>query len=165
MGEENAVPDAITHLAVGFIASDLRGYDKAVFLLGSMLPDAKVLSSLLAPFLADQARYALFYAFDAPVVSIPLALVVSSLFRDRMKVFVYTLYAILLHLGLDLVQYKFGGGVALFHPASPARFSAGLFWQDSWIPTVVAVMAVVILVWYRRTHGQPGAGGRPGRPC
>lgn len=151
------MPDTITHLALGYIVSDLRAYDKAVFLLGSVLPDAKMVSYLLSPFLADQARYALFYAFDAPVISIPLALVVSSLFRDRMKVFVYTLYAILLHLGLDLLQYRFGGGVALIYPASPARFSAGLFWQDNLLVTVTAALAFVILLGYRRVRRRPGA--------
>jgi len=162
VGEKAAVPDTITHLALGYLVSDLRGYDKAVFLLGSVLPDAKVLSYLLAPFLADQTRYAMFFAFETPVVSIPLALVVSCLFRGRMKVFVYTFYAILLHLGLDLLQYKFGGGIALTYPASTARFSAGLFWQDSWAVTVVAVAAVGILIAYRRAHKQLGAQGRLG---
>lgn len=150
------MPDLITHLIAGYIVSDLKGYDKAVFLLGSVLPDAKIVSYLLAPFLTDQTTQAIFCIFDAPVVFIPLALLFSAFFRGRRTVFVCLSYAVLLHLGLDFLQYKFGGGVLLFYPPIAERYSLGLFWQDNYYLTIAVVTAFIGLLIYRRVmRGKP----------
>jgi hypothetical protein len=150
------LPDPITHLALGYIVSDLRGYEKAVFLMGSLLPDVKILSRLVAPFLADNTSAALFYAFDAPITFIPLALMASAFFRSRRQVFTYVSYAILLHLGLDFLQYQFGGGILPLFPAVAQRFSAGLFWPDDYYVTALALGGLCALLIYRRV--------RPGFP-
>ena len=144
------MPDLLTHLALGYVVSDLRGYDKAIFLLGSVLPDAKILSLLVAPFVADRTANALFYAFDAPVIVIPLALMFSVFFRSRRTAALHLSYAMLLHLSLDFLQYRFGGGIPLLYPFVEDRFSAGLFWQDNYYVTVVAVLAAVGVLVYRR---------------
>ncbi len=144
------MPDLITHLGAGYILADLRGYDKAIFLLGSILPDLKMLYRLLEPFVPDQVSYGIFYAFDAPIIFIPLALFFSLFFRERANAFKFLAYGVLIHIGLDGLQYKFGGGIPLFYPFSFERYSLGLFWQNNYLVTVISAISVLALITYKK---------------
>jgi membrane-bound metal-dependent hydrolase YbcI (DUF457 family) len=144
------MPDLLTHIMAGYMVSDIRGYDKALFLLGSVLPDAKITYRLFEPFMSDQMSYSFFYVFDTPIVFLPLALMLSVFFNDRIEAFKCFSLAVLLHLALDSLQYKFGGGVPLLYPLSFQRFSLGLFWQDQYYLVVLAFLILISLVGIRK---------------
>ena len=152
------LPDLMAHLAVGYLASDILSSDKALVLLGSILPDIKIASFLLAPLLDDATRGALFFAFDSPVIFLPLALIGSALFANRRMAFGCLSLGVLLHLALDSMQYKFAGGIVPFFPLVTNRYSLGIFWQDDYTITVALAAILVAYLAFRRWR-QASRGG------
>lgn len=154
------LPDLIAHLAVGYLASGILRSDKALVLLGSILPDIKIASFLLAPLMDDATRGAMFYALDAPVIFLPLALIGSAFFANRKMAFGCLSLGILLHLALDSMQYKFGGGILPLFPLDVKRYSLGFFWQDDYTITVALVTIVAAYLAFRRCKRAPAGSAR-----
>ncbi len=149
------LPDLVAHLAIGYLASDMLRLDKALMLLGSVLPDIKIASFLVAPLVDDSTAGALFYAFDSPAIFLPLALIGSAFFTNRRMAFRCFSIGILLHLALDSMQYKFGGGVLPLFPPLAERYSLGIFWQDDYTVTVALVTILVAHLALQRWRRRP----------
>jgi len=142
------MPNWLVHLAVAWIIVEifnLRRY-RTVFLLGSVLPDAKMFAMLLSPVIGITNSYALALPVHTPFGTTLAAVFAAALFNEKFKkIFILLLLGSITHFALDATMYPYYGvgHYLLLYPFSWTQFGISMYYLTEYLTPVVVVLAVV----------------------
>ena len=143
------MPDWLVHLGFAYVMARLiKLRDLKLFFLGSLLPDV----SRVALYFTDLAHldpvssHLYFMPFHTPFMAALVSSVISLFSQNFKKCFFLIFLGAILHLALDLTQYRMGNGVLLFYPFSFRQFYFSLFWSGDNVSIFLRVLAIGVLV-------------------
>lgn len=161
------MPDLITHAALGFLWKRASGKPHiASFVAGNLLPD--LLSRLPAMSLnalrdrglplPDAAMY-LTGPLHMPVGMLLSSYALAFLFpeAERRAVFANLLGGMGLHLAVDLTQFHYGVGCALFYPFTARTYELGWIGSEDTVFFALPLALLTALLWAPRLKRRAAA--------
>ena len=155
------MPDWVVHLGFAYVMARLiKMRDLKLFFLGSLVPDISRIGLYFASFFhLNQISSHLYFApFHTPFVAALVACLISSFSKNFKKCFFLIFLGAILHLALDLTQYRVGNGVLLFYPFSFRQFYFSLFWSGDNVSIFLRILAIGVLLiclLEKRSIGSP----------
>ncbi len=155
------MPDWIVHLGFAYVMARLiKMRDLKLFFLGSLVPDIPRIGLYFTSFfhLNQIGSHSYFVPFHTPLMAALVALTISLFSEDFKKCFSLIFLGTILHLLLDVTQYRIGSGVLLFYPFSFRQFHLNLFWSGDNISIFLRILAIGVLLiclLEKRSIGSP----------
>ena len=147
------MPDWLTHILIALIISGLLGVKKkSLVVLGALLPDLIVKSSLLGFFvhLPNTFNY-MIGAFHTPIMSFLLSMAIAPLFKfDYLKTLLLINIGLVSHISADLLMRHFDGGQMLFYPFSFKPYTLNVLWAEKYYLVLVPALVLYLLIKYYR---------------
>jgi hypothetical protein len=141
------MPNWLVHLAVAWIIVEIFNLKKyrGVFLLGSVLPDAKTFAMALTPLAGITKAYALAIPVHTPIGTSLLAAFTAALFNEKFKkIFILLLLGSATHFALDITMYPYygAGHYLLLYPFSWTQFGIPLYYLTEYLTPIVVIFAI-----------------------
>lgn len=142
------MPDWLSHILVGLIVAELFNINKkSLVVLGSLLPDFVVKTSLLSAFFhVNDDLLFISRLYHSPIMGLIIPALIVPFFKyDWRKTYSFVMLGFVLHLFADSFTKHYYDGLLLY-PISTSFFSFNVFWPEQyWIITVSSLVAYALI--------------------
>ncbi|ODS37914.1 MAG: hypothetical protein A7316_08875 [Candidatus Altiarchaeales archaeon WOR_SM1_86-2] len=147
------MPCLVAHIALGWIIylvlhMRYEGVERyrAVILLGSILPDAKVFLAAPMMFFNMNAAESIMVVMHSPLGAFLLGVFTASFFKDFKVVLALFVIGIASHFALDITMYPFGGvhHYLLLYPLSYEPIGIEAFWAVDCLTLGLVILAIIM---------------------
>lgn len=154
------MPDLITHVLIGLIVCELFNIRrKSLVVLGSVLPDLILKTSLLGFFidLPMKEMKWLLIPFHTTIGLILVTIIIILFFRGEYILnFLLISLGWALHLAADLTNKElFINQLLLLYPFSWKSYELNIFWSNQyWYPMIISLVVYLLIILIKRRFGR-----------
>jgi hypothetical protein len=142
------MPDWIGHVASAWILcrilslkyEEFNTANTVLVMIGSILPDLYK-SFIFFPWMNHYLMI-----IHLPIGTLIIAGILSILFLDKQRAFLFFTLGFVTHYLLDMLQMDFNGGMFIFYPFNWYQITFGLITTDNWYFTLL-ILGISIIVY------------------